>query len=256
MRAFGAVRRDAGTTFPLRRHNTTMRLRVAEVFASIQGEGILAGTPSVFVRVSGCNLRCSWCDTKYASWRPEGPVREAREVAAEALATGLRHAVLTGGEPMLFEGVVPLAEALREGGCHITVETAGTVWRELPCDLMSISPKLSNSTPGPEAGPGWTARHERRRLCHETVARLLGRYDHQLKFVVDPDAGERDILEVRDWLRRLLPVRPDRVLLMAEGTRAATQLRRQRALARVCLREGWRLSPRLHIDLFGDARGA
>lgn len=232
-----------------------MRLRIAEVFASIQGEGVLVGTPSTFVRVSGCNLRCAWCDTKYASWAPEGPVREIREIADEVLSMAPRHAVLTGGEPLLFEAIVPLAEALRDGGMHITVETAGTVWRDLPCDLMSISPKLSNSTPGPEAGAGWTERHGAVRRAYEIVARLVEGYDHQLKFVVDPDAGERDLNEVREWLAALPPIAPDRVLLMAEGTDSANQIRRQRALVDVCLREGWRLTPRLHIDLFGSARG-
>lgn len=232
-----------------------MRLRIAEVFTSIQGEGVLVGTPSTFVRVSGCNLRCVWCDTKYASWAPEGPVREVGEIVREVLSKRPRHAVLTGGEPMLFDAMVPLAEALHDGGMRITVETAGTVWRDLPCDLMSISPKLSNSTPGPEAGAGWTERHDAGRRSFEIVARLIERYDHQLKFVVDPDVGERDLDEVREWLDALPPVVPDSVLLMAEGVDSATLVRRQRALVDVCLREGWRLTPRLHVDLFGSARG-
>src|SRR5947207_6356342 len=113
-------------------------MRIAEIFYSIQGEGKLTGVPSVFVRVSGCNLRCVWCDTPYASWNPEGPVRPIGDIAAEALDAKAKHVVLTGGEPMLFDAIVPLAQLLKRAGHSITVETAGTVYRKLPCDLMSI----------------------------------------------------------------------------------------------------------------------
>ena len=82
----------------------SQRLRLSELFTSVQGEGGLVGVPSVFVRLSGCNLRCVWCDTPYASWNPEGPTLDADEIADQALATGIRHAVITGGEPMLFDG--------------------------------------------------------------------------------------------------------------------------------------------------------
>lgn len=129
-------------------------LRIAEIFTSLQGEGLWLGTPSTFVRISGCNLRCTWCDTPYASWNPEGSVRSVDEITNDVAGRNVAHIVLTGGEPMLFDPVEELASALRERGHTITIETAGTVFRELPCDLMSISPKLSNSTPGPEAGPG------------------------------------------------------------------------------------------------------
>ena len=127
-------------------------MRIAEIFRSLQGEGLLTGTPSVFVRTSGCNLRCWFCDTPYTSWEPEGEDFSVDEILQRV--DGLlgadkscRHAVLTGGEPMLFAELVPLAAALRQRGLHITIETAGTLYLPLACDLMSISPKLSNSTP-------------------------------------------------------------------------------------------------------------
>ncbi|MFG0252257.1 MAG: radical SAM protein, partial [Phycisphaerales bacterium JB038] len=75
----------------------TTNLPIAETFASIQGEGKLTGVPSWFIRVAGCNLRCTWCDTPYTSWSPQGASRSVDELVEEALNSGLKHAVLTGG---------------------------------------------------------------------------------------------------------------------------------------------------------------
>lgn len=241
-------------------------LRIAEVFTSIQGEGRRAGTPSTFVRVSGCNLRCSWCDTPYASWRPEGPVREVEAIASEVEALGVRDVVLTGGEPMLFEAIVPLAELLTSRGHVLTIETAGTVDQDVRCDLMSISPKLSNSTPfeqllGAEWGVngaaprGWRARHEATRADLGPLRRLVASHDYQLKFVVNPEGAKNDLEEIRQLLAALGGVPSDRVMLMAEGVDAETLTRRERLLAPVCMETGYRLSPRLHVHWFGDRRG-
>jgi len=227
------------------------KLRIAEIFTSIQGEGIWAGVPSVFVRISGCNLRCSWCDTPYASWHPEGEILDVDEIVRQALAPAIRHVVITGGEPMLFEPVVDLAHRLKAGGTIITIETAGTVFQSLPCDLMSVSPKLANSTPD---DPHWGPIHEASRTNIEVLTALLLTYHCQLKFVVDPDRAE-DVAEVEALLRRLPTVDPDRILLMPEGRDSATLLQRSRSLVPICSARGWRLSPRLHIDLFGDTRG-
>src|SRR6059058_1194240 len=92
------------------------KLRVAEVFESVQGEGLWTGVPSTFIRVSGCNLRCVWCDTPYASWRPEGPVVSVGELVSRAVKAGHKHVILTGGEPMLFDAVEPLARKLKDAG--------------------------------------------------------------------------------------------------------------------------------------------
>ncbi len=226
------------------------KLRIAEIFASVQGEGTWLGMPSTFVRVSGCNLRCSWCDTPYASWRPEGPHMLVDEIVAQVESYGLRHVVLTGGEPMLFDGIATLAQSLRENGHYLTVETAGTVFRELPCDLMSISPKLGNSKPEGE----WAIRHEKTRLDLEPLRKLVGHYPYQLKFVVNPEEGDRDLREIDEILARL-PRRAEAVFLMPEGTDSETLRRRARIIVGWCIPRGWRIAPRLHIDLFGNERG-
>ena len=226
-------------------------LRVAEIFASVQGEGVWTGVPSTFVRASGCNLRCVWCDTPYASWRPEGPIMPVEAILDEVARLGMPHAVLTGGEPMLFDAMEELADGCRAQGRKVTVETAGTVYRDLACDLMSISPKLAHSTPD---DPVWGPRHERERLKPDTIQRLMDAYDHQLKFVVNPEKGD-DLSEIESLLSKLRGVDPQRVLIMPEGVEAAVLHRRARLLVEPCMARGWRLSPRMHIDLFGDKRG-
>jgi len=224
-------------------------VKVAEIFYSVQGEGGLVGVPSAFVRLSGCNLRCVWCDTPYASWRPEGRRRTVEQVLEEVGRFPARHVVLTGGEPMIFPELVPLTAELRRQGRHITVETAGTVWAPVACDLMSISPKLKNSTPRePRA---WAARHERLRIQPEVLRRLLAAHECQLKFVV---VKPSDLPEIRG-LVGMLGADPAKVILMPEGTRAATLRRRSLWLVEICKQEGYRFSPRLHVDLYGNRRG-
>src|SRR4051812_33283198 len=134
-------------------------MRIAEIFHSIQGEGTLVGIPSVFVRVSGCNLRCTWCDTPYTSWSAEGPEMSLDAIVSQVDSYHCSHVVITGGEPMLFPAVVELAEQFRARKMHVTIETAGTVWQPVACDLMSISPKLANSTPRERDGGRWAERH-------------------------------------------------------------------------------------------------
>src|SRR5690348_3139656 len=107
---------------------TGFSVKIAEIFYSLQGEGSLIGVPSVFVRTSGCNLRCSWCDTPYTSWHPEGAEQSLDEILGQVAAYPARYVVVTGGEPMIAPEIVPLTERLRERGLHITIETAGTVF--------------------------------------------------------------------------------------------------------------------------------
>src|SRR4051812_46000921 len=139
-------------------------MKISELFYSIQGEGKLVGVPSVFVRASGCNLRCTWCDTPYASWDPEGDDVSVDEIVRRVRAYGAKHVVATGGEPMIMPDVEALCAALKDGGHHITIETAATVWRPVKLDLASLSPKLSNSTPWQREGGRFAQVHEKQRL--------------------------------------------------------------------------------------------
>jgi len=223
-------------------------MKIAEIFYSLQGEGTLLGVPSVFVRTSGCNLRCSWCDTPYTSWNPEGSEMSNAAIMDEVRKHGAQHVVITGGEPMLFAPVVELTKELKALGQHITIETAGTVFQPVVCDLMSISPKLANSTPSEEPH---RSRHEKLRYQPDVLKRLMRDYDYQLKFVV---ASPEDLDEIR---RMLAETEADRgkVLLMPEGRTPAITQERALWIAEICKREGFRFSPRLHVDLWGDQRG-
>jgi 7-carboxy-7-deazaguanine synthase len=232
-------------------------MRIAEIFRSLQGEGFLTGTPSVFVRTSGCNLRCSFCDTPYASWEPEGEDLSVEEILRQVdsfLTTDgpCRHAVLTGGEPMLFAELVPLAAALRSRGLHITIETAGTLYLPLACDLMSISPKLANSTPSPERDPRWHHRHEQDRHVPAVIERMVADYPYQIKFVVDTPA---DCEAAENWLAEFPQINRDRVLLMPQGTDVETLSRTAAWLEPYCREHELTFCPRKHIEWFGCTRG-
>jgi 7-carboxy-7-deazaguanine synthase len=223
-------------------------VKIAEIFYSVQGEGALVGVPSVFVRTSGCNLRCVWCDTPYTSWQPEGDERSVDSIVEEVNRHGAAHVVITGGEPMIAPGVAELTRRLRQ---HITIETAGTVEAEVRCDLMSISPKLENSVPRERDGGRWAAQHERLRYQPEVLRRLIARYPYQLKFVItQPD----DLTEVRKMVAETGAAN-DHVILMPEGTDSTKLAERARWLVELCKSEGFRYSPRLHVDLWGNLRG-
>lgn len=222
---------------------------IAETFQSLQGEGILAGTPSFFIRTSGCNLRCRWCDTPYASWAPEGRRRSVNDLVDQAVSGGLRHVVVTGGEPLLAREIGALTSALRARGLHVTVETAGTVAPAFECDLLSMSPKTANSDPD---GP-WRDRHVSRRSNLDPARELLRRFpDHQLKLVV---SGSEDFDQLTALLARLPEAKRDRVLLMPEARTREELAAHAPGVADLCLELGVRYCPRLHIELWGGRRG-
>jgi 7-carboxy-7-deazaguanine synthase len=226
-------------------------MKISEIFYSIQGAGMLTGVPSVFVRTSGCNLRCVWCDTPYTSWAPEGADMAVEEILTAVRSHPAKHAVVTGGEPMIAPGIVELTESIKQAGLHVTIETAGTVYQRVACDLMSISPKLENSTPFEREGGKWVAQHERLRYRPEVLRQLMAEYEYQLKFVV---AAEEDTAEIANMIEDLHADR-SRVVLMAEGITSDVLRERAPWLTEICKREGFRYSPRLHIDLWGNQRG-
>ncbi len=212
-----------------------------------------AGFLALFIRLSGCNLRCVWCDTPYASWAPEGDMWSVSKILKLAENSKIQDVVITGGEPMLFDSVEELIFELKKFGKRITIETAGTIYREIDADLMSISPKLSNSAPPIETPGNWHNRHETTRLNFGVLSQLINRYSVQLKFVVSN--LEIDLKEIEEILSQLPHIQPDRIMLMPEG-RDSTQLwKSMRALVPIAMKKGWRICPRLQIDLFGDTKG-
>jgi 7-carboxy-7-deazaguanine synthase len=230
-------------------------MRIAEVFCSLQGEGLLTGTPSVFIRTSGCNLRCAFCDTPYASWEPEGEEMSVSQIVERVASREERHVVLTGGEPMIFLEATPLTRELRRLGRHITIETAGTRHQPVECDLMSISPKLSNSTPitaNGQLGHGWVQRHDQRRIAPEVIRRLVREYVYQFKFVVESLAS---CAEVERYLAGFPEIDRCRVMLMPEGTDPKTLRERADWLEPYCREHGLLYCPRKQIEWYGLQRG-
>lgn len=223
---------------------------VNEIFYSLQGEGKLAGVPSVFIRLAGCPLRCRWCDTKYAWASDAGQQMIPEEILDKISPHQARFAVITGGEPFVHQGLAELVALLGRQGCHITIETAGIEYiPDLPIDLVSISPKLSNAQPENAAQ---AAEHQRHRFNPDVLNRLIGAYPYQLKFVVDVP---NDLNEIADCLGQLDAVNPYKIYLMPQATTPKEYLEKSRWLADYCLQTGFAFSPRLQVMLWTGQRG-
>jgi 7-carboxy-7-deazaguanine synthase len=224
--------------------------RICEIYPSIQGEGLLSGTASVFVRTSGCNLRCWFCDTPFSSWRPEGNYQSAQEIVQQVRSFQATHVVLTGGEPMIFPTIGQLTQAIRAASCHLTIETAGTIWHPVECDLWSISPKLEGSAPK-SSGQNWQLAHHKRRQRPDVVRQMM-QQAYQLKFVVD-NIGDAE--EVLRYLEQLGPYDSKRVLLMPQGTTVDALDQHARWLEPWCQKHDLVYCTRSHIYWFGNRRG-
>ena len=161
--------------------------------------------------------------------------------------------LLTGGEPMVARGLHELAARLLEMGKHVTIETAATVGPDgVSCSLASLSPKMSNSTPGAEASPEWRERHEATRLQHDVIRQWIDGYDAQLKFVICRGEDIDEVVSLLEELGRDVP--PECVLLMPEGVHTSRLDAQSATIADACKEYGFRYCDRLHIRLSGNER--
>ncbi|MHB8566422.1 MAG: 7-carboxy-7-deazaguanine synthase QueE [Nitrososphaerales archaeon] len=226
-------------------------LPISEIFSSVQGEGIHAGTPSIFVRTYYCNLTCTWCDTKY-TWINQQ--KSKPDVDYKLMTTGAvlekvmgydsKHLVLTGGEPLLHQrALAHLLPSLKESNFLIEVETNGTITPSAEMlehiDCFNVSPKVSNSTV-----------QQSLRIRPDSLRAFVESRKAWFKFVVSkPD----DLAEIENLISSFgLP--RGRVMLMPEGVDAASLLTRSHWLVDMCKEKGFRFTPRLHILLFGNTR--
>lgn len=249
---------------------------------TLQGEGKLAGVPSLFIRFSGCNLRCSWhmadgtvdiCDTPYASHRVLQRIPwEVSDIVDEVLENTedrINHIVITGGEPTLqAAALTELAAELKHQGFHITVETNGTMFDARFAkyvDLFSISPKLSSSnpvlSPEEEGSDNVFAKHQFTRKANESLKNYIAHCqktytDYQLKFVVADEKDEQEIKQLIDSLSDEF-VDPDqsKVYLMPLGSTSEILAKSRLFTAEIAIKNGWRFSPRIHVDVFGNKSG-
>jgi 7-carboxy-7-deazaguanine synthase len=269
-----------GGIFPIK-ENLNMDSTGFKYSGTFQGEGKLIGTSCLFIRTSACNLRCAWigldgkgspCDTPYSSHKPEKNIMEVNDIVDIIIENtqhqNIRHIVISGGEPtMQTKSLEKLLIDLKKLKYHTTIETNATIYSEDICkntDLISMSPKLSSSTPwetnlkdtGIDFDPKWAERHERDRINIEVIQQYIdGREkynnDFQLKFVI---STEEDILEIEEILSKLKNFSPSDICLMPEGVDVNTLNKRTSWVAEQALLRGWRFTPRLHIMMFGKNR--
>lgn len=224
-----------------------MKYNVSEVFYTLQGEGPQVGMPSIFVRLSGCNLRCSWagslCDTPYTSWNPEVNMMDLETLLKLIGALSSEHdclnVVLTGGEPTI-QNIEPLCDALALGGFQISIETNGTGKVPESVSVVVCSPKLRDSIP----------EGDQQRALHKSRKDLKILPSWNLKFVV---GDETDIDEI-DQIVKDSKVPKERVHLMPEGFDEKTILERGRVVAELAKKKGYWFSTRLHVLLWGYTR--
>ena len=225
-------------------------LSVSEIFHSLQGEGYLAGVPSVFLRLAYCNLQCTWCDTKYTwDWVNHDPRKEIKRLRLDQVVEEIAkhpgdHIVVTGGEPLLQKrDLLPLLRHLRSSGYSIEVETAGTLppGRLLEfINVWNVSPKLENSE-NPRS----------KREIPEVLSLFSQMQNAYFKFVL---ADRSDIDEVIALVRKYR-VPKSRVFLMPEACDRETLERRSPWVSEMCERNGFRFSSRLQIELWNGLRG-
>jgi len=220
----------------------------SEIFYSIQGEGMYVGMPSVFFRFSGCPLRCVWCDTPYTSWEAEKKKVSVQQATDSINEYGCEHVVITGGEPYAQTKALEQLCLQLHADHYLTIETAGVIYHPTLADLISLSPKLSNSVP---VGQAQAEKHDHFRLNYKVLARFQEQHVCQWKFVID---RSEDIAEVED-IETDLQIPRNHIFLMPQGKTQPEVAGKSQWLAELCKGHGWRFSPRLHVDLWGDTRG-
>jgi len=229
-----------------------MKIPICEHFMTIQGEGRYTGTPSYFIRYTGCNLRCEWqnkdgtstkCDTPYTSWDAEKGEEDLFDLVM-SISGNCRHVVITGGEPYIHKTLPKLVEAVAR---YTTIETNGTIYQQTKADFLSISPKLLSSTPH---GPHRKS-HNLSRINYIALYELISNHDFQMKFVINDEEDMKEVLEITDKLK----IPHNKVYLMPQGITPEQFDERLPVIVKAAIKHGMNVTDRLHIRIWGNKRG-
>lgn len=227
-----------------------MNINVCEMFHSIQGEGILEGIPSVLVRLVGCNLCCDWCDTKDILNKENCITLNENELLERLSKYQCKYIIITGGEPTLFPSLEQLICLLQKHGYHITVETNGTIKTEIHCNLISISPKLSNSIPKTIRGEEQLKSYNQKRINIEAIRCHMRGGNYQIKFVVRD--RQEDFDEIKEILNELGDYDEERILIMPQAASVEQLSEMQTEIVRLCILNNMRYANRLQLQVWGN----
>jgi 7-carboxy-7-deazaguanine synthase len=221
-------------------------MRIIEIFKSIQCEGMLTGRVSLFIRFVGCNLNCRWCDEKSSSVSHNGFEISLNELIERIKSYSCKNIVVTGGEPLLTKEIVTLTKNLKKNGFHITVETNGTIIKDVAADLMSISPKLSHSEP--IMNQEQLEKYKKKRININVLKYYTKNYNHQLKFVVEK---EKDFEEIEEILNQLGIHDKRDILIMSLASSRKELYNTQKKIVNLCIKKGYRYANRLQLQIWG-----
>ena len=225
-----------------------MEIKICEMFHSIQGEGILEGIPSVLVRMVGCNLSCDWCDTKDILQNGKYETYTEEELLERLSEYPCKRIIITGGEPLLFDQLENLIDILRKHGYHVTIETNGTIRTDVHCDLVSISPKLSNSIPQTIKDEQELKLYNQKRINIDAIRWFMDNNNYQLKFVASN--RQEDFDEIRGILNEIGEYDEERVMVMPQADSIECLEEIQAEVARLCIENKFRYANRLQLQIW------
>jgi 7-carboxy-7-deazaguanine synthase len=229
-------------------------MRVCEVFKSFQGEGRLVGTPSIFVRFWGCNLKCKWCDEKKCLYKKNIKEIGMNKIISLVEDYNCKHVVITGGEPLLHNEIIDFCNILKDKGYHITLETNGTIIKKnIKVDLISISPKLSNSNPD-FADNQQLSSYNQKRLNLDIIKYYMTKYDYQIKFVVKKEDDFKEINEIIFKLKDISIFDEENILVMPLASSRKQLFMIQQRVVNWCLKYNYRYCNRLQLQVWGKGK--
>lgn len=225
----------------------SLKMRLTEIFKTIQCEGTLTGMVSVIVRLGGCNLQCKWCDERFSSRAKGGLEISINELLKKINKYNCKNIIITGGEPLIYKEIIELSNRLKDADYHVTIETNATIQKRINCDLISMSPKLSHSIPNNIPSEGY----ERKRINIEAIRYYIRNYDYQIKFVV---GLEEDFNEIEAILLKIGDYDRSKILIMPLASSRRQLFAIQKNIVKLCVERNYRYGNRLQLQIWGKGK--